>query len=54
MLYGRAALMRDIAAASGGGKSVNATYNITVSGSTDPAEFADKLVRSLKMQMRTA
>lgn len=54
MLYGRAALMRDIAAAAGGGKSVNATYNITVSGSTDPAEFADKLVRSLKMQMRTA
>lgn len=54
MLYGRAALMRDIAAASGGGRSVNATYNITVSGSTDPAEFADRLVRSLKMQMRTA
>lgn len=32
----------------------NVTYNITVDGAKDPAQFAEELVRSLRMQMRTA
>lgn len=52
MLYGRAALMRDIREATGGGATQNITIN--VDGAENPEEFAVRLAKRLKMEMRTA
>ena len=54
MLYGREALMRDIAEASGGGRTVQFTNYITVNGAEDPEDYADRFVREMKLKMRTA
>ena len=54
MLYGREALMRDIAEASGGGRTVQITNYITVDGAQDPEDYADRFVREMKLKMRTA
>lgn len=55
MLYGRKALMDDIAeATSGNAGNVYNFYNtITVDGADDPEEFANRLLRKLKIQART-
>lgn len=52
VLYGRNALMRDIASAVGGG--ANNTWNITVNGAEDPEAWAAKFAHQFKMQMRMA
>ena len=52
MLYGRKALMRDIAEAVGGG--ANNTWNITVNGADDPELWASRFAHEFKMQMRIA
>lgn len=52
MLYGRKALMRDIAEAVGGG--ANNTWNITVNGADDPELWASRFAHEFKMQMRMA
>lgn len=52
MIYGRANLMRDIKEATGGGTTAN--FYVNVDGADDPEEWADRLVRRLKMDMRTA
>lgn len=52
MLYGRNALMRDIAEATGGGTTINITNNIN--GADDPEEWAAKFAHQFKMQMRMA
>lgn len=54
MLYGREALMRDIAEASGGGRNVQITNYITIDGAEDPEDYADRFVREMKLKMRTA
>ena len=54
VLYGREALMRDIAEASGGGRSVQINNYITVDGAQDPEDYADRFVREMKLKMRTA
>lgn len=51
MLYGRSALMKDIAQAVGNGGN---TWNITVNGADDPEAWAAKFVHSFKVQMRSA
>lgn len=52
ILYGRSALMRDIASAVGtGGHTIN-IYS-TVEGAENPEDYADRLVRRLKLEMRT-
>ena len=53
VLYGRNALMRDIAQAVGNGGSNN-TWNITVNGAEDPEAWAAKFAHQFKMQMRMA
>lgn len=55
ILYGRAALMKDISAAvnNGGGGAEITTY-ITVNGAEDPEEWASKFARQMKIQMRMA
>ena len=55
MLYGKKALMDDITEAvdKSGGKQQNVVYNITVENADSPEEFAQRLVRSLKLEMRT-
>ena len=52
VLYGRKALMKDIAAATGGG-SPQITNNITINGARDPMETADVIVRQMKLELRT-
>lgn len=54
ILYGRAALMRDIREASQGGQGVVQNITINVDGAEDPEEFATRLAARLKMEMRTA
>ena len=51
MLYGRAALMRDIKEATGPSSPQINNY-ITVNGADDPEEWADRLVRRMKLDMR--
>lgn len=55
MLYGKKSLMDDITEAMqrGGGKTVNITNNITVSGAENPEDFAERFARKLKLDMRT-
>ena len=53
MLYGRSALMRDIEKAAGSGAPQVVNY-ITVNGAEDPELWADKLVRRMRLDMRTA
>ena len=53
MLYGRAALMRDIGDAVSGRGSVTNNFYITVDGAESPEQFADRLVKRVKMEMRT-
>lgn len=60
MLYGRKALMDDIASAVSGqqensfGRAVQITNYITVEGAEDPEDFAERFIRKLKLDMRTA
>jgi hypothetical protein len=58
MLYGKSALMQDIKTAvsdSGvGGQMVTIYNNITVSGAGNPEDFAERLARKMKLDMRTA
>ena len=56
VLYGRQALMDDIREATGGGAGQNVViYNtITVDGAENPEDFAERLVRKMKLDMRTA
>ena len=51
MLYGHAALMRDIREAAGGGNNV--TINVTVNGADDPEDWARRLARQMQLEMRT-
>lgn len=54
VLYGRKALMKDIAAATGGnGNGPQITNNITINGASDPMETADVIVRQMKLELRT-
>ena len=53
ILYGRQALMSDIKEATGS-SSPQITNYITVNGAEDPELWADKLVRRMKLDMRTA
>ncbi|MBR2554503.1 MAG: hypothetical protein IKE94_06535 [Aeriscardovia sp.] len=52
VLYGRSALMRDIANAVGGGATN--TWNITVNGAEEPEAWAAKFAHQFKVQMRLA
>lgn len=52
VLYGRSALMRDISEAVGGGATI--TNYITVNGADDPEDWAKRLVREMKLEMRSA
>lgn len=52
LLYGRDALMKDIQDAVGTG--ANIVNNITVDGAENPEDFARRLVRQMKMEMRMA
>ena len=52
MLYGRSALMRDIAEASGGGTEITNYFDIY--DATNPDDVADAIVTRLKLQMRSA
>lgn len=53
MLYGRSALMRDISDAVGNGGATITNY-ITVNGADDPEDWAERLVRQMKLEMRSA
>lgn len=53
VLYGRKALMDDIAeATNGGGQNVQITNYITVEGAESPEDFANRLVRQMQLDMR--
>ena len=52
MLYGRSALMRDIAEASGGGNQITNYFNIY--DATNPEDVAEAISRRLSLQMRSA
>ena len=61
VLYGRKALMNDIATVVGDsqqessfGRSVSITNYITVEGAENPEDFAERFIRKLKLDMRTA
>lgn len=58
MLYGKSALMQDIKTAVSdggvGGQMVTIYNNITVSGAENPEDFAERLARKMKLDMRTA
>lgn len=55
IMYGRKRLMDDITkATSQNASGANITNYITVDGSENPEEFANRFVRQLEMQMRTA
>ncbi|MBR0230525.1 MAG: hypothetical protein IJL94_03970 [Erysipelotrichaceae bacterium] len=49
ILYGRSALMRDIAQATGGGS----TNNFYINGAQDPKAVADEIARKLRIELRT-
>ena len=49
LVYGRENLMKDIAAAAGGGT----TINVTVNGAESPEAWADRFVREYQLQTRT-
>lgn len=53
VLYGRSALMSDIADAVGNGGATITNY-ITVNGADDPEDWAKRLVREMKLEMRSA
>lgn len=53
VLYGRKALMRDIAEATSG-QSVQITNYITVEGAESPEDFAMRLVKQMRLDMRMA
>lgn len=53
VLYGRNALMRDISNAVSGRGEVTNNFYITVDGTESPEQFADRLVKRVKMEMRT-
>lgn len=53
VLYGRSALMSDIADAVGNGGATITNY-ITVNGADDPEDWAKRLVRQMKLEMRSA
>lgn len=52
MVYGRSALLRDIKEATSGGNTIN--INVTVTGAEQPEAYAQRLVRELELQLRTA
>jgi len=52
VLYGRNALMRDISEAVGNGGATITNY-ITVNGADDPEDWARRLVREMKLEMRS-
>lgn len=52
MLYGRKALMEDIAEATGGGGNQFVNY-ITIQGADSPMETANAVVRQMKLELRT-
>ena len=52
ILYGRAALMRDIREAAGGGGNT-VTINVTVNGADNPEDWARRLARQMQLEMRT-
>lgn len=60
MLYSKRALMDDIASAVNSqqensfGRAVQITNYITVEGAEDPEDFAERFIRKLKLDMRTA
>lgn len=56
VMYGKHALLNDIknAVGEGGNKNVTITNNITVDGSEDPEAWAERFVRRLELEMRTA
>lgn len=54
VLYGRTALMRDISDAVEGKSNIVNNFYITVDGTESPEQFADRLVKRLKIEMRTA
>lgn len=53
MLYGRKALMRDIAEVANGGNTTTNNFYITVDGAKDPEQWAHSFVKGLQMDMRT-
>ena len=53
IMYGRSNLLKDIKEATGE-RPINYNFYVTVDGAEDPEEWADKFVRRLKMDMRTA
>lgn len=53
ILYGRSSLMRDIAEAVGG-SGANITNYITVNGADDPEDWARRLVREMRLEIRSA
>lgn len=53
VLYGRSNLMRDISEAVNGRGNVTNYFNITVDGAEKPEDFADRLVKRIRMEMRT-
>lgn len=54
VLYGRQNLMRDIQNAVGNGQKLTVTNYFTVSGAENPEDFADRVARRLKLDLRTA
>ena len=50
ILYGRAALMRDIKEASSGGNTYNVTLN--ANGAENPEQYAQRFARELRRQVR--
>lgn len=53
VLYGRKALMRDIGEAVDERGSVTNNFYITVDGAENPEQFADRMIKRIKMEMRT-
>lgn len=53
LVYGRAALMRDIAEATSRGGQTNNFY-LTIDGAENPEEYADRFIREVKLKLRTA
>ena len=51
LIYGRQSLMRDIREAIGG--VGGNTFNITVDGTANPEEFADRLINQIQLRSRT-
>lgn len=53
ILYGRAALKRDITEAVGSGRSVINNFYTTVNGADDPEEWGSRFARQIQMEVRT-